>query len=375
LDVEFSSGDGMGIPFFESRETGLGLDFRDDGSGFSRGFNYAIDPAGVLTLGRPGGGGCLIVPSGQIEASELGVIVEDMTVMRRILDEELEREFGKNYESLPAAGPFSFTSAPQMPQDIYLDGYGVLLLAWVKFPVADLPPTEEPPQEVEEPESRWEQTRREIYGVPLYGKIPIRPSSVSSVASASAGKYDRDEVEKLQGALLMLLKEASNIRGLRPDESVTVTVLGAPAREASLRSTSQMRIRSDGDRRIVWLSPGSSRRIGPSGTTVLTIRVKKADVDAFAGGDLTEEQFRGRAAVTAYSLPSSAAASAYGMGIGGPMGAAGSIALPRVLACGTRWGPSPNRVEGGRDNETSLRGGPVKAALRPRARSLRGRTA
>ena len=39
-----------------------------------------------------------------------------------------------------------------------------------------------------------------------------------------------------------------------------------------------------------------------SGKTVLTIRAKKSDVDAFAEGELTADQFRERAGIFTYVL-------------------------------------------------------------------------
>ena len=69
----------------------------------------------------------------------------------------------------------------------------------------------------------------------------------------------------VRDALLEVLKEASNMR-LEPDESIAVVVTGG--------------------------APGYP---GTEGGTVLTIHVKKRDVDAFAEGDLDPEEFQERA--------------------------------------------------------------------------------
>jgi hypothetical protein len=271
------------------------------------------DIAAAISLGGSGaaGPGCLVIPSGQIEASELEAIVEDMTVMQRILDKELEREFGKDYERLSASGPFSFTPGPAIPQSIYLDGYGVLFLASVKFPVAAPPPTEQAPEKVEEPGSRWEQTRRELYGGPLTFRTTARGSGVVFAAKPSGRRYDRDEVEKLEQTLLAVLREAANIRNLRPDDSIAIAVFGAGSTRVgafmvSARNEFGAPGGFDGGFEPSEMVPGRVlvHETGALQQTVLTIHVQKALVDSLAEGELSMQEFRQRATITAFGLPS-----------------------------------------------------------------------
>lgn len=71
-------------------------------------------------------------------------------------------------------------------------------------------------------------------------------------------------------------------RFLKPDNSVAITVLGY-GREFEKPTKAD---------RIFWT--GKAQR------TVLTIHVKKSDVDAFAKGELTLDKFRQQATVLAY---------------------------------------------------------------------------
>ena len=113
-------------------------------------------------------------------------------------------------------------------------------------------------------------------------------------------EYDKDKVEDLKEGLLEALKNATNIRNLKEDESITICVFGgvsgAPGKpRAVLRRAPG---EQDADREdVVWdLSDGPSAR-----GTIMTIRVKKSDADAFAKGRLTLDDFRKKASITTYA--------------------------------------------------------------------------
>jgi hypothetical protein len=95
----------------------------------------------------------------------------------------------------------------------------------------------------------------------------------------------------LKDALLEAFKSAANIRNLKPDDTVSVCVVGVPGpaiyKAISIGST--------------WGKPVNVS----TGRGVLAIRVKKSDVDAFAKGKLDLDQFRKRAgiAINAGSSP------------------------------------------------------------------------
>jgi hypothetical protein len=80
---------------------------------------------------------------------------------------------------------------------------------------------------------------------------------------------------------------------LKPDESVTVVIQGAEAMRVEKISTGGV-ARAGGTLKM------SSRRESGRGETVMTIRVKKSDVDAFAKGNLDLAGFRKKAAIQTY---------------------------------------------------------------------------
>ncbi len=174
--------------------------------------------------GRPGRGTAppLVIPSGKTDPADLAAIVEDLAVMSRLLGKALERDLPKDYRQPPTPGSriifypdYERIRPQQGPQPVYLQGYGALFVTSIKFPLVS-PPTQKHEEDKEEADSAWERARREVYGPP---ELP-RPSGPAGPT------YDAEKVEALKRTLLAALKHASNMRGLKPDESVAIAVLG-----------------------------------------------------------------------------------------------------------------------------------------------------
>jgi hypothetical protein len=112
-------------------------------------------------------------------------------------------------------------------------------------------------------------------------------------------------VAELKKNILEALKNASNIRNVKPDESITVAVTGPDnAPGTQVRHVSRNDIHGPGsksgraERDVVMVMKADKALIGDE--THLIIRVKKADTDAFANGKLTLEDFEKKASVVAY---------------------------------------------------------------------------
>jgi len=137
---------------------------------------------------------------------------------------------------------------------IYVGGYGAIFFVRVQFPLASTAPTEAKETTVKG-DSVWDETKAELYGT---GKPTAAPQA-----------YDPNKVEKLKNTILSAFKYASNMRELKPDESVIV----------------------------VAMRYGPGRETGP---TSLMVRAKKSDIDSFAAGKLPEDEFRQRAIIMTY---------------------------------------------------------------------------
>jgi hypothetical protein len=236
-----------------------------------------------------GSGGVLVIPSAEMKVENLAAITEDMSVMSRIFDNKISQAnltteqgkwFSQRYHWLVQGGG-STTEA------VYLEGYGALFLMKVNMLLAA--PPEAPQKEKAEEEDTdpvWAQMRREMYE-------PEEPGR-SRTEDRPEEQYDAEKVESLKTNLIKTLKHAANIRALKPDQLVILTVIGEKNRSGATNTQSFSYGRSTGSRsrRIVQTAPEAET--GSIVPTVLTICAKKSDIDAFAKGELDYEQFRKR---------------------------------------------------------------------------------
>jgi hypothetical protein len=260
-----------------------------------------------------------LIVGGQLDASASAMLEEDLNVMSRILDKTVAREFGRKGGSAMGIYVSSWPGGRQQ-QSMYLDGYGVLFELGVNFPL--LPPVSKGEGATDKTEdSVWEQTRREIYS----GRdgMQVREFSFSGSGFGSSEPYDAQKVDDLKQELIEALKNAANIRQLKPAEWVTVVVNGTgisgsmsiskiPTRSeggmsksgsssSSSSSGSSSATKSSGDynstvirAKVHATGMGSNDRRG----STLTLRAKKSDVDAFAKGSQPLDEFRKKVQIT-----------------------------------------------------------------------------
>lgn len=250
-----------------------------------------------------GTGRVLVVPAAEIKTEDILAITEDMSVMSRIFERNLER-------ARIGAVPGDVYMHAQFPletllgrgrsgiQSIYLQGFGALFLTKVDFPLSPGPQAQEEKQtqEDEDVDPVWERTRIEMYEPEEARRRTTR------TAAKPEEKYDAEKVANLKSTIITSLKHAANIRNLKPDESVVLTVTGGGGRatlvgDATSAMTKIFVVGSDGNTKIIEdMSPGGEAALFP---TVLVMRAKKSDIDAFAKGDLDLDQFRQRVQVLA----------------------------------------------------------------------------
>ena len=149
---------------------------------------------------------------------------------------------------------------------IYLDGFGALVFVKVSFPLLAAPAVEQPAAGPAV-DSEWNRAKQEM--------LAERRKALS-LDSVSGQPYDAAQVETLKTQILSALKDAAKARTIQPADFVVVTVFGPPAMGSAKNSPTEMR------------------------GTVLTIRVKKSDIDMFAADKLDADKFRGKTTMTAY---------------------------------------------------------------------------
>ncbi|MBN2594942.1 MAG: hypothetical protein JXA81_15660, partial [Sedimentisphaerales bacterium] len=173
-------------------------------------------------------GSVLVIPSEQATTQDLITINEDMNVMSRIFEKNLEQERVATFTSnifIPGRreryGALLGNSRGQI-QSMYLQGFGALFLLKVDFPLSPPPDVQKEQQQetqkAEQGDPVWRQIRQEMYE-PEKSRRDRRKDRPES-------KYDAEKVENLKTTLIQTLKHAANIRCLKPDESVILTVVG-----------------------------------------------------------------------------------------------------------------------------------------------------
>lgn len=254
----------------------------------------------------------LVVRSTEKDAKNISTLEEDLNVMSRIFSKALTEKNGED-DTVTAMGMSikTLTQSYQAGvQNLYLDGYGALFMLHVRFPLLAPP---EPPKDdessKESKDSTWEETKRELYG-------PKEPLGASGRVFFSKDKgrepFDAKRVARLKDALIESLKNASNIRNLRPEEFVTVVVIGSdntpvtyayrsggPGREQNHFAAGQDYQRNMMTRYGVGLGRAPVSRMSGN-ETVMTLRAKKADIDACAKGDLKFEDFQKKVSSAIY---------------------------------------------------------------------------
>jgi len=257
-------------------------------------------------------GTVLVIPSEQTRIEDIITINEDMTVMSRIFQKNLEQAriptargsiFASRHNIL---GMFMGAGRGQI-QSMYLQGYGALFLMKVDFPLSPPPDTQEEQEETkkeQEGDPVWQQMRREIY----------EPEKVDRRRRTDQPeeKYDAEKVENLKTTLIKALKHVANIRTLKPDESVVLTVAGSYQATNTIITSAKVLPKenqiliqertTDGNTITKMVTGTSLVGVGLSSPTILVIRTKKSDIDEFAKGDLDLDQFRKRVQLLSYPL-------------------------------------------------------------------------
>ncbi len=271
----------------------------------------------------------LVIPTRQVDATEFAETREDMGVMLQILREKLSEPrtiLGVLYDF----GDF-FGAGGRQVEALHLQGYGALFVMEVSFPLspaleAGSADGNEPPQAVD---PVWQRARQRLYAPPggAYGR------------TGTPAQTDPASFEQFKEDMVKTLKHAANIRHLESDESVILTIVGqnedpagafggmsarnpyggggpygggfvgggAYSSGGGFSSSGGANVYSDsssyssGSGRMATSRRGGRRPDAvPTASTVLTIAATKADIDAFAKGDLDFDEFSTRVKTFSY---------------------------------------------------------------------------
>ena len=196
-------------------------------------------------------------------SNSLELKVEDLTVMTRLFEKALDGGLGEEEPTVKVGVRMLLTGSGRSVRAMYVEGLGPLFMIKVNFPL--VAPANEEPLPRPAARSEWDKARAEVKG------IDLGQDDAWTVSGSSRAEYNQELVEALTQTLLAALKQATHIRELKPDEFIAVSVFGPATRSGA--------------------------------GTVLTLRAKKSDVDAFAKGDVDLPAFRRQTSLSTYEGP------------------------------------------------------------------------
>ena len=236
----------------------------------------------------------LVIPSTEITTEEIATINEDMNIMSRILEKNLQRDhIDVSSMFIPSTDPFNVVflgRGKQATQSMYLQGYGALFLMKVDFPLSPGPKVE-PEKEIQKDEENVDQVWTQIKE-----EMSEPGTSRTNKSERPIQEYDAEKVKNLKNNLIQSLIHAANIRSLTSDEWVILTINGSVT-SSGYKSVSTIPGRNefvvvDHHNRTQIIKGSSIGDMGLALPTVLVIRAKKSDIDSFAKGDLDFDQFQ-----------------------------------------------------------------------------------
>ncbi|MHC4463803.1 MAG: hypothetical protein ACYS30_20580 [Planctomycetota bacterium] len=266
----------------------------------------------LATSSQYGAGRVLVIPTKELNAKELLTITEDLNIMSQILDKQLhDADLGRDYDWFHTSN-FLEWNIP-VTKCIYLQEHGVLFMKKVNFPLS--PPVE--PNAIEKIKEDfdpvWEQTRQQMY---------LRKDFFRKKRKRRRREgYNPHKVETLKNTLLKTLRHTANIRNLTDDDWVIITVIGESSDSCGhlsdderkvdrhLREVVILKTRSRDRDRVdtveTRVEPPSATGgyfayLGQSSPTVMTIRVRKAVVDALHKGEMDFDEFRQKVQIFTY---------------------------------------------------------------------------
>src|SRR6266540_3832892 len=204
--------------------------------------------AQIVSRAHGSPGRTLVIRTSDTDPKVQANLEEDMAVMSRIFDKALEQKLSEDHRHRAMGIDLFFTPGSSPLRSLYLEGYGALFLMSVNFPLLPPPAKPEATREKSDTDSAWEEAKREIHG---------RSDAWSQFGdtfkfSPSPGpeqEYEEGKVEDLKEGLLETLKNATNIRNLKSDETIAVCVFGgasAGPRKAKATTAKLKKVGPDG---------------------------------------------------------------------------------------------------------------------------------
>jgi len=273
------------------------LELSDDGDiATARAGDAAMTVRKIFAGGAEGQDRPLIIASSSPDEKSIATLDEDLNIMSRILDKAVDH--GSDDDRKGPMGIHLWAlgqGGGRGPRNLYIEGYGAVFTLKVNMPLLASPSKPQAEEKKENTSSSWEDARNELYGREerqfKRGPGDRRPSV----------PYDAERVESLKKDLSEALKNATHIRGLKDNEHVTIVVQGSGSESGVQRARvvgpKKGELRED----VFGYAFAGSGAGGPR--SVMTLRAKKSDIDAFAKGKTDLDDFRKKVSTAVYQTP------------------------------------------------------------------------
>jgi hypothetical protein len=235
----------------------------------------------------------LIIPKDDMDPQAMAAAEEDLNVMAVILNEAVDE---KPDDDRKVMGIDIFGGFSSGARNILIEGYGAIFMLKTRLSLTPPPDRKEESKSKESTSSEWEEARRRLYGTAEWEREIHK--SLKHLPGGSPAPYDEDKVNELKNDLIDSLKNATNIRGLKGDNLVTVVITG-PSFDGG-RDSFAVRLDS-----IVRRAAGEVHRVeheersGDGRRGSIMIQAKKSDIDDFAKNG-NKEAFRKKVKVRVY---------------------------------------------------------------------------
>jgi hypothetical protein len=219
---------------------------------------------------------------------------EDLKVMAHILQKASRSPEERSAGTWGIIYRSPFGSSPAL-RNLYLEGYGAVFFLSVNYSLTPPPPRTDEAEPKNGRDTEWENARREISEPPA-NRIEGGTGGGGGFGGGFGGgktlagpgnpepPYDPERVESLQKNLAQALKNATHIRALAKDESVTIVVSARnPSGTKPVRTIRRA---------------GSENPSTPPRPPRLTMRAKKSDIEAFQKDKMSLDEFRKKVTVS-----------------------------------------------------------------------------
>ena len=230
-------------------------------------------------------GTVMIVPGPGAAPEALGTLLEDMSIMARIVDKKLPPSHAPHkvpfLGDMPLYGNYLGGAGPRTTEALYLDGYGALFFTSVDMPLTPPPQPTEP--ETDEAVDRvWHEAQASMYG---------RPAAPQSTPQRPA--YSAQAVADLKATLTDTLKHAANIRALAAQDWITLVVADSSGDRRDGEPLDYVILATTGELPPVDTAPAPD--LGAVGT--LVVRARKKDVDDLVAKRVPAADFKDKVEV------------------------------------------------------------------------------